>query len=148
MARHINLRGQNRGAHRSTVVPAIPSSTSPNAFDRRRGCEIPIILHFWRPLQTLSPHTHKSKQAPRKCHVPHNFHIRLQIPKRMSPFHHGPNEIHTTKLEQCNADRFWCTPTNLALIGAPKMALQLRLRLQLIPNKPKQVSIQVSNPVH
>lgn len=34
---------------------------------------------------------------------------------------------------------------NLTLIGAPKIALkQLRLRLQLIPNKPKQVS----NPVH
>jgi hypothetical protein len=34
---------------------------------------------------------------------------------------------------------------NLTLIGAPKIALQLRLQLQLqlIPNKPKQVSYPV-----
>lgn len=147
MARYINLRGQNRGAHQSTIVPAIPSSTSPNAFDRRRGCEIPIVVHSWRPLQTLSPHTHAhTKASKRQENVTFHtiFHIRLPIPKRMSHFHYGPNEIDTTKLEQCNADRFWYTPTNLTLIGAPKTALQLRLRLQLIPNKPKQVS----NPVH
>ena len=52
----------------------------------------------------LCHHTHKSKQAPRKCHVPHNFfHIRLPNSQTDEPFPPWSkrNYFHQIGIMQC-----------------------------------------------